>query len=79
MRRIFCEIGRNDQIWTGDPYHPKVVRYQAAPRPDILEQLLFVSLDQAASSRIINFQLFLLWQSVPIIIFLFSFHCYAAL
>ena len=26
--------GRNDQIWTDDPFHPKEVRYQAALRPD---------------------------------------------
>ena len=25
--------GRNDQIWTDDPFHPKEVRYQAALRP----------------------------------------------
>ena len=26
--------GRNDEIWTHDPFHPKEVRYQAALRPD---------------------------------------------
>ena len=30
----FCLTGRNDQIWTDDPFHPKEVRYQAALRPD---------------------------------------------
>ena len=32
----FLINGRNDRIWTCDPYHPKVVRYQAALRPDYL-------------------------------------------
>ena len=27
--------GRNDQTWTGDLYHPKIVRYQAALRPEL--------------------------------------------
>ena len=31
--RLFF-TGRNDQIWTDDPFHPKEVRYQAALRPD---------------------------------------------
>ena len=31
--RLFY-TGRNDQIWTDDPFHPKEVRYQAALRPD---------------------------------------------
>ena len=30
----FIFTGRNDQIWTDDPFHPKEVRYQAALRPD---------------------------------------------
>ena len=28
----FVLIGRREKIRTSDPYHPKVVRYQAAPR-----------------------------------------------
>ena len=28
----FFQIGRREKIRTSDPYHPKVVRYQAAPR-----------------------------------------------
>ena len=28
----FVHIGRREKIRTSDPYHPKVVRYQAAPR-----------------------------------------------
>ena len=31
---FFFAFGRNGEIWTRDPYHPKVVRYQAALRPD---------------------------------------------
>ena len=31
---LFYKNGRNGEIWTRDPYHPKVVRYQAALRPD---------------------------------------------
>ena len=30
----YGRIGRNDAIWTRDPYHPKVVHYQAVLRPD---------------------------------------------
>ena len=29
-------FGRNDEIWTHDPFHPKEVRYQAALRPDMV-------------------------------------------
>ena len=31
---LFFVTGRNDEIWTHDPFHPKEVRYQAALRPD---------------------------------------------
>ena len=34
---IYLIKNRNDRIWTCDPYHPKVVRYQAAPRPVYVE------------------------------------------
>ena len=33
---LFFKSGRNDEIWTHDPFHPKEVRYQAALRPDNL-------------------------------------------
>ena len=37
---------RNDRIWTCDPYHPKVVRYQAALRP---EKIFYFQLYQGAA------------------------------
>ena len=33
---LYFSTGRNDQIWTDDPFHPKEVRYQAALRPERL-------------------------------------------
>ena len=33
-RISMAQKNRNDRIWTCDPHHPKVVRYQAALRPD---------------------------------------------
>jgi hypothetical protein len=32
-----CKIGRDGQIRTADPSHPKRVLYQAEPRPDTVE------------------------------------------
>ena len=34
IAKEYLTNGRNDQIWTDDPFHPKEVRYQAALRPD---------------------------------------------
>ena len=35
--------GRNDEIWTHDPYHPKVVHYQAVLHPDQNKYITFLS------------------------------------
>ena len=32
VRPLYFCVGRREKIRTSDPYHPKVVRYQAAPR-----------------------------------------------
>ena len=37
------DIGRSERIRTSDPLHPMQVRYQAAPRPDRLDESPFLS------------------------------------
>ena len=45
MMCVLGSNGRNDEIWTHDPYHPKVVRYQAALRPDLTPTYYYITHD----------------------------------